>query len=401
MPTSDSRPGPEGAEIQLRVGSQNRVFEYSSAQTSRYIIGSSLVERIRGLEEGIPITLMLTFLKKSCRMYSCYRGGKRWVPTIPPDLASQGDILTTQVTEPNPDDFLSGLSGFVLANELGMRWMSDVVELDSSTFPGGVILRMMQSPPVNDVSRLEIRGEISGEVEFDKGSAHLDIRVRGAIGNSRILRLYHDGRHYPRIGIRVGREFSPVFSVSSDGARLRWAYRDCKFNPHVAIVYLLDPTTLYGLGEIAACPIPEGMEDVSGAFMVDHVRFLRSFESLVQKVGTPYDVGRIGAEIAFAVAKIKLGLTDITLIEPSQPGVDLFSLAGRTVIQARLLVEGHYRVPAEMNDSIRKQMTDMLKSLRRDMKRIPAAQTGHVTLSLTDTSWITRVIVLTISARRP
>ncbi len=143
------------------------------------------------------------------------------------------------------------------------------------------------------------------------------------------------------------------------------------------------------------------MEDVSGAFMVDHVRFLRSFESLVQKVGTPYDVGRIGAEIAFAVAKIKLGLTDITLIEPSQPGVDLFSLAGRTVIQARLLVEGHYRVPAEMNDSIRKQMTDMLKSLRRDMKRIPAAQTGHVTLSLTDTSWITRVIVLTISARRP
>lgn len=399
MPTDGSRPQAGSTELELKVGSQSRAFEYSEVQTSRFINAGALRKRIRGFGERIPTILMLTFPQKGGRMYSCYRGGQKWVPTIPPDLASPGDVLTIQVTVLNQNIFLSGLPGFALANELGMRWMSDVIEIVTSAIPRGVKLHLTQSPPVNGISEFEIPGETSEQVEFDKGSAYLDIRVKGAIGNFRILRLYHDGRHSPQIGIRVGREFSPVFFVSSDGARLRWAYRDCKFNPHVATVYLVDPATLYELGESVTFPVPEGMEGVTNAFRVEHVRFLRPFESLTQRVGTTYDVGRIGAEIAFAVAKTRLGLTDIMMIEPSQPGVDLLSYSSGAVIQARLLVAGHYLAHPEMDNLVKKQIADMLTSLRRDMKRIRAAQKGYVILSVTGTDWITRTIVLTVSPR--
>jgi hypothetical protein len=398
--TSNPRPEPGGTELELRVGSQNRLFEYSAIRTSRFISGGSLIKRINGFGKKAPLTLMLAFPHQGFRMYSSYRGGKAWVPKLPINLGSPGDILTAQVTVPNPTNFLDSLPGFTLANEIGMRWMSDSADLVTSSSFGRVNLRVMQDPPLNDISEFETPGEAIGEVEFAKGSAYLDIRVTGAVGNSRILRLYHDGRHSPRIGIRVGREFSPVFFISSDGARLRWAYRDCKFNPHVAILYLVDPTTLYQLGESVTCSIPDGIEGVTSAFRVDQIRFLRSFESLTQRVGTTYDVGRLGAEIAFAVAKLKLGLTDIELVEPSQPGVDLFSHVGGTVIQARLLVEGHHLARPDMENMMKRQLADMLRALRRDMKRIRAAHTGHVMLSVTSIDWITRTIVLTVT-RQP
>ena len=397
MPPKHTGPGSRQAELELKVGSQNRAFEYSGAKTSRYISGTSLNDRVSGLRGRLPATLMLTFPQKACLMYSCYRGGKSWVPSIPSDLAVMGEVLNTQITVPNQESFLKGIPTSTLANELGMRWMADIVKVHVRGFPGETRLQLTQSPPVNGVSAFEIVGETLGVVEFDKGSAYLDMQVKGAIGNSRTLRIYHDGRHPPRIGIHVGREFAPVFFVSSDGARLRYAYRDCRFNPHVATIYLMDPTTLYELGECVPWSIPERTEGISSAFRVNQVKFLRPFENLVQRVGTTYDVGRLGAEIALAIAKIKLGLADTAMVEPSQPGVDLFSPAGRTVIQARLLVQAHYLVSEEMDALVKKETADMLKSLRRDLKRIPGALMGHIILSLTSADWSTQTIVLSVS----
>jgi hypothetical protein len=295
------------------------------------------------------------------------------------------------------DNFLLGLPDLRFANELGIRWMTDVLDLSASGTDGGVRIRMTQSPPVESISNFEIAGETSGAIQFDKGSAYLDFIVNGAIGKPRALRLYHDGRHDPRIGIRVGREFAPVFFISSDGARVRLAYRDSQFNPHVAIVYLRDPATLYELGEKVACPFPNEVEGISSAFRVIDVRFLRPIERLVQRVGTTYDVGRLGAEIALAVAKSALGLMDTVMIEPSQPGADLFSSSGRSVIQARLIIEAHQRIPSELKELTKKEISDMLRSLGRDMIRMPWAQTGYVILSLTKADWTTQTLVIAIT----
>ena len=233
-------------------------------------------------------------------------------------------------------------------------------------------------------------------VQFDKGKAYLDFNIKGAIGSSRTLRLYHDGRHPPRLGIRVGREFAPVFFISSDGARLRIAYRDCKYNPHVAIIYFVDPVELYELGEPNPRPVLDGVKGISQVFQIDSVKLLRSIESVVQRVGTTYDVGRLGAEIALAVAKTKLGLEDTVLVEPSQPGVDLFSPGSRVAIQARLLIGAHYPGQHVTEEFVKKQVVDMVKSVRRDMNRMHDAQAGYAIISIANAGWTTQTTVLQV-----
>jgi hypothetical protein len=237
-------------------------------------------------------------------------------------------------------------------------------------------LRLEQNPSISGVSNFLIEGSWSRTLRFDKGSAYLDFQIMDIFGGSKTLRIYHDGHHPPRLGIQAGREFCPVFFISSDGIRLRVAYRDCQFNPHVATIYTADPTTLYDLSESVNCAIPKMMRGVSAAFKMNQVNLVRPIENVILKVGSTYDVGRLGAEIAYTVAMQKLGLDDTVIVEPSQPGVDLYAPRNKTVIQARLLVHTSYAKPANIDDLVQIQLFDMLRSLKRDFKRIPSAQLG-------------------------
>jgi len=303
---------------------------------------------------------------------------------------------------PDEEDFLVNLPSLEFANKLGIRWMSEMVQLlGFDVHDNSVRIRATQHPEICGVRDFVIEGTLSDTLQFDKGRVHLDFRVRDAFGGSRCLRLYHDGYHNPGMGIETGGEFSPVFFISFDGIKLRLAYRDYQFNPHVATIYTVDPSGLYELGEAVDCPMTNRTTSFLRALTIANVKLLRRLESVILRNGPTYDVGRIGAEIAYTVARERLSLDDTVLVEPSQPGVDLYAAKSKTVIQARMLVQAHYPPLTEVNPLLHNQLCDLLRSVVRDLNRFPSAANGHAILSFTGTDWTTSVIVATVRTENP
>ena|SRR2546427_12298339 len=60
--------------------------------------------------------------------------------------------------------------------------------------------------------------------------------------------------------------------------------------------------------------------------------------------GSTYDLGRLGAEIAFTVGKEDLDLNNLILEEPSAGGADLHTADWSALMQARLLNVGNGRL---------------------------------------------------------
>jgi len=385
----------------LKVGSQNRAFEYSKARTSRYILGADLEDRIPGFTQRVSTVLMIHLVERNCDVYSYHRGGHTWAPTIPPAIAHNGDVFAAIVLIPREEDFVRNLTPLNLANELGIRWMADTVYLSTSVKNGKTIqLQLEQNPSVSGISNFVVEGHWMRGLRFDKGIAYLDFQIKDSFGGSRTIRIYHDGHNPPKLGIRTGREFCPVFFISSDGIRLRVAYRDCRFNPHVATIYTADPSSLYESGEMTNCGFRGMMRDVSAEFRIAEVKLVRPIENVILKVGATYDVGRLGAEIALAVARQKIGLDDVVMVEPSQPGIDLSAAKGKIAIQARLLVHTRNVPPVQIDGLVQAQLRDMLRLLRRDSKRIHSAQVGYAILSYTNIDWTMNTIVLAVPFRQ-
>jgi len=395
--TGKGRIVPE-TSLKLKVGSQNRVFEYSDAGTSRYITGQRLADCLSGL--NAKSIIRIRFLDENLEMYTEYRGGKMWVPTVAPELATKRGVLRATVIIPSIEAFLARLPPFDLVNELGIRWMAETVHFwGFDLVNNSVQVHVSQDPDVCGVGNFVISGDAPGDLQFDKGRAYLDFRVSDAFGGSRSLRVYHDGSHVPELGIQSGGEFCPVFCASSDGFRLRLAYRDYKFNPHVATIYTADPSVLYELGEMFELSSADQVEVDFRMVEIRDVKIVREFENTILRVGTTYDVGRLGAEIAYATSRQKLGISDTTLVEPSQPGVDLYSAAANAVIQARMLVQAHYGPHKQMSNLVRDQLYDVLKSVYRDLRRISSSTNGYAILSFTNSDWITKTLVLTVQRR--
>lgn len=149
-------------------------------------------------------------------------------------------------------------------------------------------------------------------------------------------------------------------------------------------------------GEVYDLPPLDLATGFTSAVRINDVKIARDIENVMLKFGTTYDAGRIGAEIAYAVARKYLYVDDAIIVEPSQPGVDLYSRSGRVVIQARVLVERHYPPGSNMDEAVRIQLADMQRSIRRDLRRFPAAEEGYVILSLADAHWRTNTLLLKV-----
>jgi hypothetical protein len=70
---------------------------------------------------------------------------------------------------------------------------------------------------------------------------------------------------------------------------------------------------------------------------VNDIKLARDTERYYLIRGRKYDIGRIGAEIAFTIATRVLGLGDVVLSEPFKGGKDLYTKDREAVIQSRLL----------------------------------------------------------------
>ena len=177
---------------------------------------------------------------------------------------------------------------------------------------------------------------------------------------------------------------------------MRVLYNVGQFTTRLATLYLKPPSVLYSLGERAPFEIPSELSGVRSAFLINYVNLNRALEQTMLKVGSTYDAGRLGAEIAYTVATEKLGLKDVVMVEPAQYGTDLFTRDWNVVMQARMLRQTQSLDPASVKTLITVQLNDMVWQLGRDFQNHPEAVKGYAILSYWDNDNIVRTIVLEV-----
>jgi hypothetical protein len=182
--------------------------------------------------------------------------------------------------------------------------------------------------------------------------------------------------------------------VSFDTYRLRFASLSSPSNIDIATIYAKLPLQLYSLGDMAEKPQPFSVPYASKVFQIDHVDMTRQLEGEMRNLGTSYDRGRLGAEIAYTVATEKLGLKGLIMHEPSVGGNDLENPDGTAIIQARMLASTNDPT-ADINAKLRSDLSQMTTKLHDGFKIYPQA-TGYAILTYADQNDTNRVIIVEV-----
>lgn len=388
----------DGGGIRMKVGSQNRLWLYSDADTMQYEQGTFLKENVPGLVENQVAFLKVTYWERGVTVYHYYEGGENWIATVPGDVANPGDEVTVTIQVLTRADFVKNLPTITLANDAGRSWVADVVTLTNFELDGETLrIYAQQEPAAESLSQFAIVGTAFDTLGFSKGTTYLDFSVRGFFGETKHMRIYHNGYGPQSLGILYSQEFVKVKLVSYDGVRLRIVYTPFGDNVLSATLYLQDPSILYALGE-SSSDIPVTLPRSTGGFFVKEVT-TRDLENSMLIHGSLYDVGRLGAEISYTIVKEKLRLKDVILAEPSQIGADLYTLDGKVAIQSRLLTATQTS-SGNLNTTLQGQIADMLGQLREDFRNRPAVSQGFLILSYLDRQNMVRSIVLEVPRSR-
>jgi len=173
------------------------------------------------------------------------------------------------------------------------------------------------------------------QLHFVNGVVDLKFDVADVFGSTRTLAVYHDGYSPAVLGIKAGKQLYHLHHVSFDGFRTNFTFRYRRNNMNTVTLYLRSPAELYKIGSLVEEP-DLGMRGSARTFRVESIKISRSYEKRMIAGGRRYQIGRVGAEIALAIAA-KLGLKDVILRDPSFGGKDLYSKDLSSIIQARML----------------------------------------------------------------
>src|SRR2546426_265673 len=385
----------DGGGVKVKIDSQNRIYLYTDRRTMSVVTAKFLQDEVSGFEVHTATSLKVTYVEKGITFYHYYTGGDNWIPTVPKELGRYGDVMTIAVSVLTRDDFVNSIPKLALSNDIGVRWLSNKAELTGLSVTGDLLrIDVSQTPALEGVSAYIIEGIASKTLGFNKGITYLDFQVTDVFGQPRAMRLNFDGYNPAYMGVLSGPDYSPVFFLSSDGARLRFVSNSGGSEIEIATIYLEKPN-LYNLGDMNERTLGFTIDGVYKAYQIDRVDFQRQLDSLMAR-GSKYDVGRIGAELAYTVGTDKLGLKDIVLVEPSKGGKDLYTLDGKVVFQARMLSATPTTASA-VNDLLKGELTQMVDKLRNeDFKYNPSAVAGYAVLSYIDIDNTVKVVVVEV-----
>ncbi len=385
----------DGGGVKVKIDSQNRIYLYTDRRTMSVVTAKFLQDEVSGFEVHTATSLKVTYVEKGITFYHYYTGGDNWIPTVPKELGKYGDVMTIAVSVLTRDDFVNSIPKLALSNDIGVRWLSNKAELTGFSVTGDLLrIDVSQTPALEGVSAYIIEGIASKTLGFNKGITYLDFQVTDVFGQPRAMRLNFDGYNPAYMGVLSGPDYSPVFFLSSDGARLRFVSNTGGSEIEIATIYLEKPN-LYNLGDMNERTLGFTIDGVYKAYQIDQVDFQRQLDSLMAR-GSKYDVGRIGAELAYTVGTDKLGLKDIVLVEPSKGGKDLYTLDGKVVFQARMLSATPTTASA-VNDLLKGELTQMVDKLRNeDFKYNPSAVAGYAVLSYIDIDNTVKVVVVEV-----
>src|SRR5712691_8028146 len=297
----------DGGGIKVKLTTQNRMFLYTDSETMATVKASFLEKVVPGFKALQPTLLKVYYWESKATVYHEYTGGDNWVATVPDSFAKPDDVLTVTINLLTRDDFVNSLPKVTLGNEIGAKWMTDLASLNTFKLADDHLrVGVTQEPEVEGVSNFVIDGSAANSLGFIRGDAYLQFGVVDIFGNSRLMRVYYDGYGSTSFGIQKGTPFLQVLFVSLDGIRLKLAYNVGEPKFKVATIYTGDPSVLYTLGN-TDYDLPVYLQGAPNAFQIDDVIVNRQLEKTMLSSGSQYDLGRLGAEITYTIAKEKLG----------------------------------------------------------------------------------------------
>ncbi len=385
------------------VGTQNRLFRYTDQQTGQWIKASFLQDKVSGFKVGVETPLKVDYLQGGVirvTVYHYYEGGELWIATVPDDVAKPGDELTIHIQVLTREEFVRNLPRISLANSVGANWLGDSVEISKFTLEANDLkISLSQQTDIRGLSDFVIEGTASDSLAFKSGITSLDFAIRDIFGQTKLMRIYHDGYSQPSLGIRTGSFFRTAFFLSWDGVRLSVVYSKSESGFSVSTVYLADPSTVFSLGKNVPYQVPSGVTGATNAFMIEHVDMVRPLENAMKDSSSMQAHGRLGAEIAYKIGREKLGLSDLVINEINQIGPDLQSKDGKFVIQVLMLTQTRGLETPEVQTMIQEQLNDLLLQLRGDFQNGFGSGSGYAILTYVDNDGITKVIVLEVHSQ--
>jgi len=387
-----------GAGLQVHVGSQSRIYEYSDGKTEETIQARFLQQVVPGFQVGKAVILSVDFIEKNKTVYQGYNGGPNWTPTARSDVAQEGDVLTLTMEILTPEGFANDLPAVSMVNHIDANWVADETVIGNFALEGNDFsMTLTQDPEVDGVSVFTVHGTAAPILGFLRGDAYLQFGVTDVFGNVRQMRIYFDGYTQASFGIQSGTHFLPVALFSDDGVRLKVGYDagTAETTYKIATIYESNPSSLYAFGAVDYTDLPVMTAGALTAFQIDQVTFTRPLEQSMFEGGVPYDIARLGVEIAYKVGTENLGLKDLVIVEPSQIGPDLITQDETVVVQARFLKVTNLYTQQQLQDALQQNLQDMSKELKSDFK-VYSAHMGVIVLSYTDSQGAVDSIVLEI-----
>jgi hypothetical protein len=204
------------------------------------------------------------------------------------------------------------------------------------------------------------------------------------------MRIYHDGYSKSWIGLQRGKRCPRVSFISFDGVRLRIAYGSPEIR--VATIYIADPSPLYSVEEswrgdgLALNNLPIAPK------WAYRIRLKREVEEEMLRNRYRYPHGRIGSEIAYAIACRHMGRDRLVLNDPSEGGADMMSRNREIVFENRLITVTRGMSAGSLERQVIFQLEQLKTRLLSDLLYYDGSRIGYISLSFLDSEGLRTLV---------
>ena len=207
----------------VEVSKAGTLYRKTERKRANFISREFLAVAAPWLTPGTRTPLKVTY-PGGRAVYTCYRGGPIWIVRVPRDIAQPGESFEIMVERLTRTEFVLGLCGMEMTYKKLVRWMSRTSSMSSFRLRDDFLsFDVRQSSNFEGVSSFAVDAVAARQLQFNAGMTWLDLQVRDAFANFRLLRLAHDGRGNQMLCLKAGRHFARVHLASSDGYRLNLA----------------------------------------------------------------------------------------------------------------------------------------------------------------------------------
>jgi hypothetical protein len=317
----------QGRGIEATVESDGSLVRYEDgAADTVYFDGDFLQHVLPGFDPRGPEFVAIHYQEAGLTVYQYYQikaipagapygaANTNWYPVVPKDVAQPGAKVTVSFQLLTPEDFVQSIPPIPLEN-IGASWVTDFSEITGFELAGDQVVMNVEQDPFEGVSDFAVAGQAMPLTNVG-GDTFIEFAVPDLVNQPETLKITYDGYGDPLLSIKSSSNFNPVTLISSDGVKLKFAYNSGGSSVAVATEYLQQPSVLWTLGGISQEGLGFAVPGASRTFRIGQVTPVRDLEKEMVNSGSPYDLARVGAEIAYTIAQEDFDVQNIQLNEP-------------------------------------------------------------------------------------